>query len=387
MCVKPAVDKRGATKIAMCLALTLAVGACSTASNRFGPYDQQNAVKRDPGYPQGSDDPSYTGAIKHPPGASAPRGRVTSAPLDPAAPKPDPQQVTVRQGETLYSISRRRNVPVKNLIAYNDLKAPYDIRSGQRLYLKPSGRTAQRPVARAASYRVRPGDNLYRIALNHGVSARQLAGHNNIPAPYAVRVGQTLDMPGQQRIAAGPKRGVLRITKTKSTIKPVASTSPQAKTHVKQAAVKSPRRTGPLPQPEPLSAAKFRWPVKGRIISRFGAKQGAAKNDGINIAVPAGASIKAAENGVVAYAGNELRGYGNLVLIRHADGWVTAYAHNSSLYVARGDKVKRGQIIAKAGQTGSVASPQLHFEIRRKSTAVDPMLHLSRTTLAQRRAR
>ncbi|MGE0753172.1 MAG: murein hydrolase activator EnvC [Variibacter sp.] len=117
----------------------------------------------------------------------------------------------------------------------------------------------------------------------------------------------------------------------------------------------------------------FRWPVRGRVIAGFGPKTTGQQNDGINLAVPEGTSVKAAEDGVVAYAGNELKGYGNLVLIRHSNGYVTAYAHASSIKVKRGDSVKRGQIIALAGQTGSVSSPQLHFEIRKGSSPVDPM--------------
>ncbi len=122
---------------------------------------------------------------------------------------------------------------------------------------------------------------------------------------------------------------------------------------------------------------QFRWPVRGRIISGFGPKPGGQQNEGINVSVPEGTSVKAAEDGVVAYAGNELKGYGNLVLIKHADGWVTAYAHNSEIDVKKGETVKRGQTIAKAGQTGSVTSPQVHFEIRKGSQPVDPSSHLA----------
>ncbi|HEY9213477.1 MAG TPA: M23 family metallopeptidase, partial [Ancylobacter sp.] len=122
---------------------------------------------------------------------------------------------------------------------------------------------------------------------------------------------------------------------------------------------------------------QFRWPVRGRVISGFGPKPGGQQNEGINVSVPEGTSVKAAEDGVVAYAGSELKGYGNLVLIKHSDGWVTAYAHNSELDVKKGDTVKRGQIIAKAGQTGSVTSPQVHFEIRKGSQPVDPSSHLA----------
>ena len=132
-----------------------------------------------------------------------------------------------------------------------------------------------------------------------------------------------------------------------------------------------------LPTPDPMSGNSFRWPVRGRVISEFGAKPDGGHNDGIDLAVPAGTSVLAAENGVVAYAGNELKGYGNLVLIRHANNWVSAYAHNEEILVKRGDKVRRGQVIAKAGATGSVSQPQVHFELRKGSRPVDPTKFMS----------
>jgi murein DD-endopeptidase MepM/ murein hydrolase activator NlpD len=143
-------------------------------------------------------------------------------------------------------------------------------------------------------------------------------------------------------------------------------------------------------QPEPDSTGKatksaeaagslpsFRWPVQGRVITGFGPKPNGQQNDGINLAVPEGTPVKAAEDGVVAYAGNELKGYGNLVLVRHPNGYVTAYAHASELLVKRNDQVKRGQVIARAGQTGNVSSPQLHFEIRKGAAPVDPTQFLN----------
>jgi murein DD-endopeptidase MepM/ murein hydrolase activator NlpD len=126
----------------------------------------------------------------------------------------------------------------------------------------------------------------------------------------------------------------------------------------------------------------MRWPVRGKIISEFGNKPNGLKNEGINIAVPEGTSIRASDDGVVAYSGNELKGYGNLVLIRHAGGWVTAYAHAKELFVKRGDTVKRGDVIAKAGQTGSVDSPQVHFEVRKGAVAMDPLKYLNSATAA-----
>ena len=118
---------------------------------------------------------------------------------------------------------------------------------------------------------------------------------------------------------------------------------------------------------------EFRWPARGRIIQGF--KSGG--NDGINISVPAGTSVRAAENGVVVYAGDGLKGYGNLVLIKHPNGFVTAYGNNAELEVKRGETVKRGQVIAKSGDTGNVNSPQLHFELRKGSTPVDPTNYLA----------
>ena len=145
---------------------------------------------------------------------------------------------------------------------------------------------------------------------------------------------------------------------------PVAKEEPRTTETV----VKAAEPSGAMPS--------FRWPVRGRLIAGFGSKPDGTQNDGINLAVPEGTPIKAADDGVVAYAGNELKGYGNLVLISHANGFVSAYAHASELMVKRGDSVKRGQVIAHAGQTGNVTSPQLHFEIRKGSTPVDPTQYL-----------
>jgi len=124
---------------------------------------------------------------------------------------------------------------------------------------------------------------------------------------------------------------------------------------------------------ESLALPTFAWPVRGKIVTAFGAKMNGKANDGINLAVPEGTPIKVAEDGVVAYAGDELKGYGNLILVRHANGYVTAYAHASELLVSRGNTVKRGQVIAKSGQSGEVGSPQLHFEVRKGLSAIDPL--------------
>ncbi|MFO1059231.1 MAG: M23 family metallopeptidase [Dongiaceae bacterium] len=127
---------------------------------------------------------------------------------------------------------------------------------------------------------------------------------------------------------------------------------------------------------KPATAGKFMWPVDGKVVAKFGSIANGLHNDGINIAVPVGTPVHAADGGVVAYSGNELKGFGNLLLIRHPNGWMSAYAHNETLLVKRGDTVKRGQVIAKAGATGNVTSPQLHFELRHNTEAVDPQAYL-----------
>ena len=134
---------------------------------------------------------------------------------------------------------------------------------------------------------------------------------------------------------------------------------------------------------EPIAAAgapAFAWPVSGRVISDFGATANGGKNDGINIATPMGAPIHASASGTVSYAGDELKDYGNLVLVKHSGGYTTAYAHAEKLVVSRGDFVARGQVIGYAGQTGDVTSPQLHFEIRSATTPVNPRAYLASTT-------
>ena len=134
-------------------------------------------------------------------------------------------------------------------------------------------------------------------------------------------------------------------------------------------------------RPQATAAAapgKFRWPARGRVIASFGKRPDGTHNDGINIAIPQGTDVHAAEGGRVAYAGNELKGYGNLVLIRHDNGWVSAYAHADQVLVKRDDIVRRGQVIAKAGKTGTVDQPQLHFELRQGAKPVDPMPHMER---------
>jgi murein DD-endopeptidase MepM/ murein hydrolase activator NlpD len=229
---------------------------------------------------------------------------------------------------------------------------------------------------------VAPGETLHSIARLYGKPVMMLAKANNIAPNAMVKVGERIVVPGAHATATAAAPAAPRA-------EPPATTAalPKAQNVATAEAPRSARVASPAAPPAqetaikatepPGGAAGFRWPVRGRVIAGFGPKANGLQNDGINVAVPEGTPVKAAEDGVVAYAGNELKGYGNLVLVRHSNGFVTAYAHASELLVKRGDAVKRGQVIAKSGQTGSVTAPQLHFEIRKGATPVDPSQYLN----------
>jgi murein DD-endopeptidase MepM/ murein hydrolase activator NlpD len=230
------------------------------------------------------------------------------------------------------------------------------------------------PARGGQSHVVNAGDTLYSLGRRYRVSHVEIARANGIQNEAALRIGQRLTSPGDSSASAS--------TTTPFSPPPAATPAPQrtvaAPEPAQKAAAVTPVSTSATEEPRALGGSpQFRWPVRGRVISGYGAKANGQHNDGINLAVPEGAEVKAAEDGVVAYAGNELKGYGNLVLLRHSDGWMTAYAHNSQLLVKRGDSVKRGQNVARAGQTGGVTSPQVHFEIRKGSTPVDPTQYLA----------
>ena len=292
--------------------------------------------------------------------------------------------VTVGYGETVESIARKHGVPVTALMQTNGIREPGQIRPGQRLviprYVSTSPKSAPtyaaQPKAGGSVHVVKAGDTLMSISRGTGVTVAALAKTNHIDSSKKLSVGDRLTIPqGGHQVAAAqppaaPKVAEPRTAPAEKKIK-VASAAPAQTVHVakeepqtSETVVKAAEPSGAMPS--------FRWPARGRVIAGFGSKPNGTQNDGINLAVPEGTPIKAADDGVVAYAGNELKGYGNLVLIRHSNGYVSAYAHARELLVKRGDTIKRGQVIAHAGQTGNVTSPQLHFEIRKGSTPVDP---------------
>lgn len=299
--------------------------------------------------------------------------------------------VTVQKGDTVYALSRRHRVPVSAIIQANNLKPPYLLNVGQRIEL-PRGR----------QHRVVQGDTLYSIAQSYDVGLYELARLNGSEPPYTIKLGEILVIPKAETSVASVSPSVIpkKPAPSKSvTSKPVVSAPvPPAQT------APAPRTTAPPPKtvagtgkiaalppkkpsipgsrisaPPPSTGKGFVWPLKGRVVSNFGAKDGGLRNDGINIRAPKGSPVRAAENGVVAYAGNEIRGFGNLLLIKHAGGYVTAYAHNDALLVKRGQRVKRGQKISTVGASGNVAQPQLHFQIRKGRRPRDPRTYLSGT--------
>jgi murein DD-endopeptidase MepM/ murein hydrolase activator NlpD len=260
----------------------------------------------------------------------------------------------VERGETLVGIARRHRVALGDLAALNRLRPPYTIQVGQELRVPPSAaRPAVVEVREAAGpqrYVVQRGEGLAAIARRHDVPMRTLAEANRIDPPYTLHVGQELRI---------PERGT-----TTMVARPPASPGDGS--------------------PPALSGEGFIWPVQGRVISRFGADDRGEQHAGIAIAARKGTPVRAAENGLVVYAGDGIRGYGRMVLLRHADAYVSTYAHNASILVNVGDVVARGQVIARVGDTGGVGEPQLHFELRKGREPIDPevVLVAEPTTLA-----
>lgn len=397
-------------RLALSTATALTLAACSGSADRFAdfsdvstsslPAEQATVAEAPPPQMsgQGNGRPAWQNATTGNAGAGS--GAVGGT-------------VTVQPGQTLYSIARANDVSPDKLAYANNIAPPYAIRVGQQLRVPgradpvtPSARyepqtieAANAPSARPQfgqgdTHVVRPGETLFAVGRSYRMDPFKIAEHNRLTEPYALKVGQTLRIPsdGSQaarqdgdRVMGSPPMtldGQMAARQdAASGAQPWSSERPGSQ--VPQGQAMAPGAIAPPPsssdtavERDAQAVSTFRWPVNGRIISTFGEKPTGMRNEGINIAVPEGTSVRAAGPGIVAYAGNELKGYGNLVLIRHDGGWVTAYAHNKELFVNRGDSVNRGDVIANAGQTGSVKSPQLHFEVRKGATAVDPMKHL-----------
>lgn len=258
--------------------------------------------------------------------------------------------VTVRRNDTLYSIARRCGVSTQDLARENRLSPPYTVTVGQRLRMPGP-----------AVYTVRRGDNLYRIGLAHGMTTQEIASLNGIRPPYEISPGQQLRVRGPVRdVAQAPGGGGSGPSE-----RPWSAPKP------------GPNPSPPPQNPVPTAQVGFAWPLNGPIIGRFGETQGTRLN-GIRIQARVGEPVRAAAGGEVVYAGNELQGYGELILIRHENRWVTAYGLNTEILVQEGQRVEAGQHIANAGGAGGGEVPALHFEIRRGVTPVNPEQQLPR---------
>ena len=333
-------------------------------------------------------------------------------------------QIPVRTGDTVHSLSRRYGVPVKAIVAVNGIEDPARVLPGQTIIIptyvhSETSRASSRPAPQRSvrsghvpvpgAKEARPDASIITGSIR---PSSALPGSASAPSRKPLRQPTFAEIAGRA-IAndAQPARVDLASPKAKPQAhrniaasvppQPVVSLSgavpeavavPRSKSQEPRVSAITPldpvgseaRPTAPIERPKAVASPEtaqsdrplFRWPVRGRIISDFGTKPGGTRNDGVNLAVPEGTPVKAADGGTVIYSGNELKGYGNLILLRHEDGWVSAYAHNSKLNVKRGDEVSRGDVIANAGASGSVSQPQVHFELRKGNKPVDPRLYL-----------
>ena len=293
-------------------------------------------------------EPALEPALQPPPAAAAAAGPPPPLPRD----KPE-RRLRVVAGDTVIGIARRHGVSAHAIIALNALTHPYWLRTGQRIRLPEEAyRSARRDeVPEDLSQDAPPAGDDVRARASGDRMERAPASTPKFAAPSP----PTPPSPPATRVARAVTDSSARVSSAPAA--PVSAVYRPAANAV----------------PLPPSRNTFLWPIEGRVISGFGSKPGGTHNDGINIAAPLGSDIRASKNGVVAYAGNELRGYGNLVLIRHEHGWMTAYAHNDTLLVGRGDTVRRGQVISRSGKSGRVSRPQAHFEIRRNGEPQDPL--------------
>ncbi len=285
--------------------------------------------------------------------------------------------ITVRQGDALYKIARRYRVRLRSLIEVNSLKPPYTIYPGQKLRL---------PFYRV--HTVRKGQTVYQIAEKYNTRPITLVRLNRIAPPYRLSPGQTIVLPGNQSHPRRRERASPNSVSEKSSDGTAFGSGATREIQGKSSLLAKQKRGGgsailrPRTNLRAPSRSGFIWPVRGRVLSRFGTIGKGLQNDGINIQAKKGTPVRAIQNGIVAYAGNELRGFGNLLLLKHSGRWISAYAHNSELLVRTGQTVTRGQVISRVGRTGSVDKSQLHFELRRGNRAVNPERYLGRQTAA-----
>ena len=336
------IRRRGVARVGLAGILAGALGACAQQQNP-APVFQGEATP-----------PIYTTMSAYPP-----------------MPAPAPQ-VIVKRGQTLDGYAYTYHVPKSAIIAANGLRPPYELKIGQHLTI-PNSHVAMSPPM-------------------HPIAAAPVVVAANWPSPHPVaasppslQAGMPQPPPTPQTLTPPQPAVPSSAAKAQPVVIPLDGPPPK-----EAAAVPPPRgEPGTLTPPQPAQAApaappaqmsaesaagggRFPWPVRGRVLASYGNTPGGGHNDGINIAAPRGTPVHAIDAGTVAYAGNEVKGYGNIVLIKHANGWISAYAHLDEVTVKPGDTIAAGQVIAKVGESGGVSEPQLHFELRRGKKPVDP---------------
>lgn len=286
--------------------------------------------------------------------------------------------VMVRRGDTLSEIAERYRLNTRDIIDYNQLSPPYHLAENQRLLLPAP-----------AEHKVGANDTLLRIARMYDVSTSELVRLNRLPQPYTLQVGQTLRLPPSFERTQNAMAVVEKSSPDTAAMPPQPTPAPLDKSddrRLTQAATRTaPAVQPPAPKPPNRTLTQkvmgtgtpvFGWPVRGKIISAYGPKDGGLYNEGVNIAAAAGTQVSAAAPGTVVYVGNDLHSYGNMILIRHSAGYITAYAHLGKTSVARGDMVAAGQAIGTVGNSGTVSQHQLHFEIRKGGQTLDPQRYI-----------
>lgn len=273
-------------------------------------------------------------------------------------------QIEVVSGDTLFGISRKYQAPLRDLIEKNNLTPPYNLFAGSVLTLPTP-----------SYHEVQSGETIVSIARRYQMNVDTIVALNDLKAPYQLKNGQRIRISNSQNkagseLAVAKKTEFKQLDSQKLTSQKLNSQSPNSKSEFKE-------NDAPSFVEKTLDKFNhFSKPVNGKVVSKFGPKSGGLYNDGINISAPVGTKVKASEDGVVAYVGNELKGYGNLVIVKHSGGWITAYAHLSKALVKKGQKVKKLDAIAEVGSTGNVSSPQLYFGLRKGRDAVNPENYL-----------
>ena len=355
------------------IVVALMLSGCIPAGQDYGPPDAGRLQIDDPAPPdrydpQGRFDPLRSDDVPAPP--SAPPAWVAQ-PVTPDARTIPSSTYVVQPGDTLRGVAERVGAAAEAIADANALSAPFTLRPGQRLTI-PGGRY----------HFVRPGQSGIAIARAYGVKWADIVTANNLAEPYLLRAGRRVLIPGGQR---SPQTLAERAAAFRIDLGDIATgggepaiaegdRAPRAATMLR----------APLPSSVPIASpgalnGPFLWPVStGNIVRRFGAGATGERNDGINIAVPAGTSIKAVADGVVIYTATSVPGLGGLVMVKHGDGWTSVYGHASRILVQRGQAVKRGQSLALSGGRVSADQPELHFELRKGRVPVDPLSRLPR---------